>query len=129
MGKTKIFAKRKRFFTNMFRSKNKRMLELKKNSGIRESNPTEELLNDPKTDKVLKGQLLITARELVTSSPLAQKVLEKLNTAIQKSDAQIDENLNAMAEREKTIALAKKTLHRALDPLAPAHQFSVALHR
>lgn len=46
MVKTKISARRKRFSTNTSRSKTKRTLKLKKNTGIRESNPREELLDE-----------------------------------------------------------------------------------
>ena len=46
MGKIKISARRKRFSASMSRSKNKRIMKLKKNTGIRESNPREELLDE-----------------------------------------------------------------------------------
>lgn len=46
MGKIKISARRRRFFTDISRSKNRPIKKLKKNTGIRESNPREELLNE-----------------------------------------------------------------------------------
>src|SRR3990172_3004143 len=46
MGKIKISARRRRFSINMSRSKNRRTMKLKKDTGIRESNPREELLDE-----------------------------------------------------------------------------------
>jgi hypothetical protein len=46
MGKIKTSTRRKRSSTNMSHLKNSRILRLKKNTGIRESNPTEELVDE-----------------------------------------------------------------------------------
>ena len=46
MGKIRISVKRRRSSTNMSRSRNRRTMTLKKNTGIRESNPREELLDE-----------------------------------------------------------------------------------
>lgn len=46
MGKIKTSARRRKFSINTSRLKNKRTLKLKKNTGIRESNPREELLDE-----------------------------------------------------------------------------------
>lgn len=45
MVKTKISGRRKRFSTNMLRPR-KSKVKLKNNTGIRQSNPTEELLDE-----------------------------------------------------------------------------------
>ncbi len=46
MGKTKISVRRRKFSINTSRSKNKPIIKLKKDTGIRECNPREELLNE-----------------------------------------------------------------------------------
>ena len=46
MDKTKTSAKRRKFSKNTLRSKSKPIAKLRKGTGIRKSNPTEELLDE-----------------------------------------------------------------------------------
>lgn len=46
MGKIKTSAKRRRSSISIFRARGRCMINLKKNNGIRESNPREELLDE-----------------------------------------------------------------------------------
>ena len=46
MGKIKISARRRRSSVNMSHSKNRRAMKLKRDAGIRQSNPMEELLDE-----------------------------------------------------------------------------------
>lgn len=114
MGKTKTSVRQRRSSTNTFLSRSKNIARLKKGTGVRESNPTEELANEELISRAvwecLREEDSQGVVEVITAYVRAINKLETVN----KSSTTRSAGSHTFKSKNPTIKTLAKLVHSSV---------------